>query len=258
MTAAKPNKVREKLKRGQRVIGTAIYSSSPNVVEAAGYAGIDFIRIDTEHNWRQDDSLEHMLRAAAITDTVAIVRIDRDDPQLVRKALEIGAGGVLVPHVYTVEYAEEIVASAKFPPRGTRGFGNLCSSGAWGTIPAQEWVDWSDTEPLVGVMIESVQAIEHVDRILAVDGLDFVLFGAADYSMSLGLRAPQVDHPEVQDGLRRTVRAAQASGKHVMFGVGYDEEKARGWAELGVTMLEFAHDVAVFQRFLADKVRKFG
>lgn len=257
MTFTKPNKVREKLKRGQLVVGTAIYSASANVVESAGCAGIDFIRIDTEHAWRQDDSLDNMIRASNLTDTVAIVRVDRDDPNLIRKALELGAGGILVPHVYTVEYAREIIAAAKFPPRGTRGFGNLCSSGAWGAISVAEWVDWSNTEPLVGVMIESVHALEEVDGILAVEGLDYVLFGPGDYSMSLGLGSPQLEHPDVQSGLRKTIKAAQSVGKHVMLGVGSDEARARAYLEMGVTMLEFSHDVAIVQSYLAGKVRTF-
>ena len=95
----RPNKVREKLARGQVAVGTAIYSHSPAMVAAAGYAGIDFVRIDTEHSWRRDDSLENMINAAIIADVVPIVRVDRDDPFLVRKVLELGAGGVLIPNV---------------------------------------------------------------------------------------------------------------------------------------------------------------
>jgi 2-keto-3-deoxy-L-rhamnonate aldolase RhmA len=258
MTVAKPNRVREKLKRGGIVTGTAIYSASPNVVESAGFSGIDFVRIDTEHAWRQDDSLDNMIRASNLSDTAAIVRVDRDDPALIRKALELGAGGILVPHVYTVEYAREVVSAARFPPLGTRGFGNLCASAAWGTVPANEWVTWSNAEPLVGVMIEHEKAMEHVDAILAVEGLDYVLFGPADYSISLGLGSPQIDHPKVQEGLKRTIAAAKAVGKHVMLGVGSDDAKIRGYVEMGVTMLEFGHDVAIVQNHLRGKVEQFS
>jgi 4-hydroxy-2-oxoheptanedioate aldolase len=163
-----------------------------------------------------------------------------------------------VPHVYTAEYAREVVSAARFPPLGTRGFGNLCASGAWGSIPADEWVRWSNAEPLVGVMIESFKAMDEIEAILAVDGLDFVLFGPADYSISLGLGSPQLEHPDVQTGLRRTIAAARAVGKHVMLGVGGDEEKVRRYVEMGVTMLEFAHDVAIVQSYLRDKVQKFA
>lgn len=257
MSILQPNRVRHKLRAGARVVGTAIYSASPNMVEAVGRSGIDFIRIDTEHGWRQDDSLDNMIRAANYTGITAIVRVDRDDANLVRKALELGAGGIVVPHVYTADYAREVVASAKFPPRGVRGFGNLCSSGAWGAVPAAEWVSWSDSEPVIGVMIESVQAMDEIEAIMAIDGLDFALFGPADYSLSLGLGAPQTEHPKVQEGLDRTIAAARKAGKHVMFGVGYDEAKAKAYVERGVSMIEIGHDVAIVQGFLADKARTF-
>ena len=116
-------------------------------------------------------------------------------------------------------------------------------------------MEWSNREPLIGVMIESVDAMAEIDAILAVDGIDYVLFGPADYSMSLGLGSPQIEHEKVQDGLRRTIAAARAVDKHVMLGVGYDEARAAQYIEMGVTMLEFAHDVAIVQRFLTEKIR---
>lgn len=258
MTTLKPNKVREKLRRGERVTGTAIYSCSPAVVESAGLSGIDFVRIDTEHNWRQDDSLDNMIRAANLTDTCALIRVDRDNPYLIRKALEFGAGGVLVPHIYTAAQARDVVSAAKFPPTGTRGFGNLCPSGLWGSVAASDWVVWSNTEPLIGAMIETIKAIDEIDGIMAVDGLDYVLFGPADFSMSLGLGAPQPDHPDVMAGLKATIAAARKHGKHVMLGVGYDEEKARDYIDLGLTMIEIGHDVMIVQSTLRDKIARLG
>ena len=254
----KPNKVRQKLDAGHCAIGSAIYSCSPNMVEAAGYAGIDFLRIDTEHSWRRDGSLENMIRAATITDVVPIVRVDRDDPYVIRKALEIGAGGIVVPHVQSVADAEAIVSAAKFPPRGKRGFALLCQSGEWGARNGREWREWSDAEPLVGVMVESVGAVEVIDDIMAIDGVDFALFGPADYAIGLGLGEPDSRHPDVQDGLRRTIAAAKKSGKHVMYGVGTDNDEAKKAAAMGVTMLEFAHDVVAYRTMLAEKVRTFG
>lgn len=257
MLMRRPNKARAKLNAGQCVMGTAIYSYSPNMVEAAGYAGIDFLRIDTEHAWRRDESLDNMIRAAVISDVVPIVRIDRDDPYLVRKALEVGAGGIIVPHINTPEEAANVVKASKFPPLGIRGYAGLSQSGEWGARPGAEYKKWSDTEPLIGVMIESIKAMNRVDEILAVEGLDFVLFGPSDYSLSLGLDGPKKGHPDVQEGLRRTIAAARKVGKHVMFGVGTNDEEIAKCAEMGVTMFEFSHDVVMVRTTLADKVKKF-
>jgi 4-hydroxy-2-oxoheptanedioate aldolase len=124
---------------------------------------------------------------------VPIVRIDRDDPYLVRKALEIGAGGIIVPDVCSVAQAESVVAAAKFPPLGNRGLSRMCWSGAWGATSGDEWIEWSNREPMIGIMIENVDAMSSIDNIVAVEGLDFIFFGSADYSMSIGLAAPNAN-----------------------------------------------------------------
>jgi 2-keto-3-deoxy-L-rhamnonate aldolase RhmA len=258
MLMRKPNKVRRKLADGRLVTGTAIYSSAPNVVEAAGYAGIDFIRIDTEHTWRRDESLDNMLRAAIIADVVPIVRIDRDDPYLARKALEVGAGGLIVPHCTSAADAREIVAAAKFPPQGKRGIGALCQSGEWGTWPRKEWVAWSNSEPLVGVMVESVDGARAADEILAVEGVDFALFGPGDFGMSVGSDDEAAVKAATEDGLARTLKAAKAHGKHVMLGVGMKDDGIERRIAEGVTMLEFSHDVVIVRSALAEKVAVFG
>jgi len=258
MSLRDPNKVRRKLAAGQLVTGTAIYSSAANVVEAAGYSGIDFIRIDTEHAWRRDESLEHMIRAAIISDVVPIVRIDRDDPYLARKALEVGAGGIVVPHVRSVADAKAVVAAAKFPPRGTRGMGSLCISGEWGRRARDEWIAWSDAEPMIGVMIESADAIPVLDGIMGVDGLDFVLFGPSDFGMSLGTNDAAEIKARTEDALTRTCAAARAAGKHVMFGVGMNDVEIEARIKQGVTMLELSHDVVIVRTALAGKVATFG
>lgn len=243
----KPNKLRAKLKEGTVVTGSVIYSWSPNVMEVAGIAGLDFIRIDNEHAWRQDSSAEHLIRAAIISDVVPLMRVDRDNPYLIRKALEIGAGAIVVPDIHSPDEVENVVKASKFPPRGIRGFSSQCWSGGWGAKGGREWVQWSDTEPMIGVMIEHVNAIKNIDEIVSVEGLDYVLFGPADYSMSLGLGKPDKNHEDVQSALKDTINAAQKYGKNVMFGVGSDPDEIKKYKDMGVTMLELASDVAVLK-----------
>ncbi len=157
----KPNKVREKLAKGEAVIGTVSYSWSPTIVEVAGLAGLDFIRIDCEHSWRQDGMADNLIRAAALTDIVPFMRIDAGSPFLAMKALEIGAGGIIAIDIETAEDAKEIVRQAKFPPIGKRGYSGQCWSGAWGAKGGKEWVEWSDREQMIGVMIENPSAVKN-------------------------------------------------------------------------------------------------
>jgi 4-hydroxy-2-oxoheptanedioate aldolase len=137
-------KLRKILREGKVAIGTGIYSNSPTIVEVAGFSGLDFVRIDSVHGWRRDESMENMMRAATIAGTTPIIRIDKGDPLLVRKALEIGAEGLVIPNIETKEEVAQLVKSAKFPPRGVRGKGSQCFSARWGSVSDEEWIDWSD------------------------------------------------------------------------------------------------------------------
>ncbi len=254
----RPNKVRAKLARGESVVGTAIYSSSPAMVSAAGYAGIDFVRIDNEHSWRRDESLENMIRAAIIADVVPIVRVDRDDPFLIRKVLEIGAGGVLIPNVTCLQDAKDLVKAAKFAPMGERGIGPLCQSGEWGNRDRQEWISWSNREPLVGVMIESADVLADIDAIMALDGIDFAAFGPSDYYMSIASGSEADKAAEIQAALRTTIAAAKRSGKHVIYGAGLDEAEPKALRELGITMICVSHDVVMIRKILETRVQEFA
>lgn len=253
-----PSKLREKLRAGRCVFGTAIYSFSPNMVEAAALSGIDFVRIDSEHAWRRDDSMDHMVRAALLSGVTPLIRIDRDDHYLARKAFEIGAGGIIVSNVTSVEEAKSVVCDARFPPIGRRGVGTLCLAGRWGQVDEQSWVDWNNREPLVGIMIESMRAVEDIDAIMAVEGVDFALFGPADFGMSLENRDPDHLAEQKQMALARTALAARRAGKHFMYGVPLLEGAVEKAVDLGVDMIELSHDVVMVRTMLAHQVEKFS
>lgn len=253
-----PSPLRRKLRAGRCVTGTAIYSASPNMVEAAAFAGVDFVRIDSEHAWRRDESMDHMVRAALLAGATPIIRIDRDDPYLARKAFEIGAGGIVVSNVASADEARAIAADARFPPRGRRGVGTLCLSGRWGAVDEAAWVAWSNAEPLVGVMIESVAAVSAIDAIMAVAGIDFALFGPADFAMSLADRDPAAIAAEKRRALVATARASRGAGKHFMYGTGLAGDDIRDAIALGADMLEFSHDVVIVRTALTARVCEFA
>ncbi len=254
----KPNKLKQTLKDGKVAFGTCINVFSPNLVELAGYCGLDFCRIENEHAWRQDQSMEHMMRAAVVGDIAALPRIDKNNPYLIRKIYEIGAMGFIIPDIQNSEEVKEIINAAKFPPAGERGYsGNVFSSG-FGTRAGEEWIKWSNRELLVGVMIEDPKAVQDIDNIMSLEGLDFVLFGPADFSLNMGLPAPQKNHPDVQDALKKTIKAAKNNGKHVMIGVGYPwEEEAQKYIDMGCQMIEIGHDYTILRNAWEGTVKKF-
>jgi len=253
----KENKLKKILEEGKVAFGSCICSFSPSLVELAGFCGLDFCRIDNEHNWRQDSILEHMMRAGIVGDIVTLARIDKGNPYLIRKVLEIGAGGIIIPDVKDSNEVKSIVKAAKFSPYGDRGYSGLCLSGGYGTKAGREWIEWSNKETLVGVMIEELEAVKNINSIMSVEGLDFVLFGPADYSLNIGLSSPEKNNPKVQDAIKQTIEAANKYGKYVMIGVGYPwEEEAQKYIEMGCKIIEIGHDYSILNKIWKNILQK--
>jgi 4-hydroxy-2-oxoheptanedioate aldolase len=252
----KRNKLKETVSRGEVAIGTCIYSFSPAIIEVAGFAGLDFCRVDNEHAWRQDESAENVLRGALCADIVPLLRIDRDNPFLVRKAFEAGAGGVIVPHISTRQEAEAIVQAAKFPPIGKRGYGGLCFSAQWGMNAGLKWMEWSNNESLVIPMVEDTDAVLHIDDIMETRGVDAVFFGPADFSISAGIPL-QTGHDKVVAALRRVVESAKKHGKFVITTAMFHyEENAHKLIDIGVQAVEIGHDVTVLSTIWKNSLKE--
>lgn len=247
------NKMRQVLEEGKVAVGTCLDSYSPAAVEVAGYSGLDFCRIDNEYSWRRDESLEHMMRAAALVGITPMVRVEKGNPYLISKAFQAGAQAILVSDIANYQEALEVVKAAKFAPRGIRGFSSFCFSGGWGARGGEEWVNWSDTQLLVGIMIENERVMADLDKIFAIEGLDYCLFGPSDYSMSLGFRSTKKDHPRVQDAIKRTIEAASKYNKAVGIGIGEPwEEEAKKYIELGCRFLEIGHELSILRSVLSS------
>jgi len=242
------NKLKETIARGEVALGTCIYSFSPAIVEVAGYAGLVWCRIDNEHAWRQDESAENMVRAGWLSGVVPILRVDEGNPAMIRKGLEAGAGGVIIPHVRTASEAARIVEAAKFPPAGHRGFSSFCSSGHWGVGGVEdglEWLDWSNQETLVILMIEDPEGVSNINEIMAVEGVDAAFFGPGDFSVSAGIPL-QTGHPRVKGALAKTVEAARSHGKFVICGAKHaPSDDVQRLIGVGVQAVEIGHDVSI-------------
>jgi 2-keto-3-deoxy-L-rhamnonate aldolase RhmA len=253
------NKLKLVLDEGKIALGSCIDSYSPAVMEVAGYSGLDFVRIDTEYSWRRDDALEHMIRAAVIAEVTPMIRVEKGNHYLVSKALQIGANAILVSDVATYREAVDVVKSAKFAPKGVRGYSSYSFSGCWGTQGGEDWVNWSNTEILVGIMVENEQIMTQIDDVFAIEGLDFCLFGPSDYCMSLGLGAPKKGHPKVEEAISKTIDAATKYNKAVGIGIGQPwEENARRYIDLGCRFLEISHDLGILSsewRAAASSIR---
>ena len=190
-----------------------------------------------------DGSLDNMMRGAVIGDIIPLVRIDKGNQYLIRKAFEIGAGGIIIPDIKNSQEVKDVVKAAKFPPKGNRGYSGNCFSGGYGTQAGEPWINWINEELMVGVMIEEEEAVKDIENIMAINGLDFVLFGPSDYSLSIGLAGPSKNHPEVQLAIEKTAEAANKYNKFAMIGVSDPwEKKIKKYVEMGYRMIELGHE----------------
>jgi 4-hydroxy-2-oxoheptanedioate aldolase len=248
----KVNKLRKVMEEGKVAVGTCLDSYSPAAVEVAGYSGLDFCRIDNEYSWRRDESMEHMMRAAAIAGITPMIRVEKGAPYLVSKAFQAGAGAILVSDIASYEEALAVVKAAKFAPQGHRGMSSFSFAGGWGTRGGEDWVNWSDSQLMVGIMVENEQAVGQLDRIFAIEGLDYALFGPSDYSMSLGFRSTKKNHPKVQEAIKKTCEAAAKHKKFVGVGIGEPwVEEAQKYIEMGCRFIEIGHELSILRSVLA-------
>ena len=247
------NKFRKVMEEGKVAVGTCIDSYSPGAVEVTGYSGLDFCRIDNEYSWRRDEGMEHMLRAAALTGITPMVRVEKGAPYLISKIFQAGAGAVLVSDINNYEEALAVVKAAKFAPKGHRGMSTFSFAGGWGTRAGEDFADWSDTQLMVGIMVENEQVVAQLDKIFAIEGLDYALFGPSDYSMSLGFRSMKKNHPKVQEAIKKTCEAANKHKKFV--GIGISEpwvEESKKYIDMGCKFIEVGHELAILRAALSS------
>ncbi|MGM0751744.1 MAG: HpcH/HpaI aldolase family protein [Bacillota bacterium] len=209
------NPVKDKLRSGEKVLGSFIGFYSPNFIEMIGYAGFDFVVIDDEHGAFSPSELENMIRTAESVDLVPIVRVSYD-PSSIQKALDRGAKGVQIPMVNTREDAIKAVKRAKFPPLGNRGVAYSHRAARYGNEGGKAFLDSSDENILVIPHIETFEAVENIEEIMGVEGIDVIFIGTTDLSVDMGFKEEGAKHPEVQ-GVLRTLYE-KASEKNVAIG----------------------------------------
>jgi len=204
-------KLRETLAAGAAVYGLWVTLESASVTEMAVALGLDWVVIDAEHGHLDWKEIVAHLRTAVRSETVALVRIAELDRGLIKRALDIGADGVVVPWMETEDQLRQAVAFARYPPEGCRGLGAERATG-WGECLAEHTIEAND-HVLVVPIIESVRAVAAVPQMCQVEGVDIVFFGPADFSATAGFRG-QWEGPGVARQLLALKDTIRQAGKH--------------------------------------------
>lgn len=203
---------RQALLQRRVTIGTWLQINNPTAAEVLANAGYEWIAIDIEHTDIDIVSLTALLRGMYGRGAAPIARVTTNDVIEIRRALDVGAAGVLVPFVSTADQARRAVAAARYPPQGVRGF-SFCRANNWGVDFASEAQSANDNVAVV-IMIESKEGVQNIEEIAAVDGLDAVFIGPYDLSGSYGIPG-QIQASVVRDACRRVIEACRQADKSV-------------------------------------------
>lgn len=207
------SKVLAKLRAGKPALCTnASGGPSPMLNGLAAKIGFDAIWIDGEHRGFSEDQIAAMILAVRLAGADPLVRIRKESPASYFRPLEMGAAGVMVPHIKSPEEAEEAVKNFRFAPRGLRGMDGVGVDADYGLVPPAEQMPFLNAETWLVLQIEDREAIDCIDEIAAVEGYDILLVGPADLTQALGVPA-QFDHPTVTGAIERVRQAALKHGK---------------------------------------------
>ena len=252
----KKNPVKEKIRNGQTVFGIYIGVASPTMVELAGYAGFDFVRIDASHNAYDITAIVGMIRAAEASGVTPMVRLD-NDPHLIANVLEAGAMGLFIPDVSSPEKARSVVDAVHFAPMGDRGTYAASRITRYGAISSGDYAKWSNEELLVGIQIESREAADNLEKTLAVDGIDMIGSGRGDLANALGLTG-QKNHPDVLALEEKIFAAARQRGKCVSVNLDPTApdfaQTVAAW-KTKAQVITLGHDLTLIRRNFADAIK---
>jgi 2-keto-3-deoxy-L-rhamnonate aldolase RhmA/quercetin dioxygenase-like cupin family protein len=211
MKTAALKKFRSRLQQQQSVVGLWVTLESASLTEMAVALGVDWVVVDAEHGHLDWKEINEHIRAALRSDTVVLVRLAERSTALTKRALDIGADGVVIPWIETAEQLAEAVQDCRYPPAGRRGIGGERAT-AWGQCMAEHTAE-ANEQVLVVPILESIRAVPHIQQLAAVDGVDVFFFGPADFSASAGFRG-QWEGPGIAQQILQLKDVLLQAGRH--------------------------------------------
>jgi len=247
------NAFKRALKAGKPQIGLWSSLSSNYSVEVIAGAGFDWILLDSEHSPNDLESVLQQLQAAAPYPTHPVVRVPWNDMVTIKRVLDIGAQSLLVPYVSTAAEAKAAVSYTRYPPKGVRGVAGTTRATRFGRV--KDYAQRAQEELCLLVQVETQGALDNIEAICAVDGIDGVFIGPADLHASLGYTG-EIANPKVKplfdEAIRRIRKAGKAPGILTP-----SEADARHWLECGALFVAVGADVGILARGAEALAAKF-
>lgn len=225
----------DRIKKNEVCYGMFLALKDPAIVEIIGYAGYDFGIIDLEHSTTDLSTMEHMIRASETIGINSVVRVPQNDYGTILRAVEAGADTIMVPHLTTSEQAQKIVDMAKYYPIGKRGLDASTRVAKYGNVPMAEHMKIQNKRIQVIGMIEDKEALDQIDEILKIEGIDLLFIGAADLSSSFGIPG-EVSHPKLREATHNIIEKANKANVPVGMPA-YDAKQANELRNMGVKFI---------------------
>ena len=245
-------KLRQKLNQNEPIYGLWVTLESASITEMAVALGLDWVVIDAEHGHLDWKDINSHIRAALRSDTVVLVRIAERSTILSKRALDIGADGIMIPWMEKVEEVEEAVRDCRYPPEGRRGIGGERAT-AWGQCLSEHAAE-ANENVLIVPLIESIAAIPNVATMCEVDGIDLFFFGPADFSSTAGFRG-QWEGPGVAEQILSLKDTINAAGKHCGV-VSTSNQNLTDRLDQGFRMLALGTDSGLLLRSLHQSLQE--
>lgn len=237
----KRESLKQRLKKGEHVLGTWCILPSPEVINVLAKAGLDFVLIDMEHGAADYKTALMMVMAAQSEGCEAIIRVSQNNEADVLKALDIGANGVIVPHIENSRDRERAISYVKYPPVGIRGFSPYARSGSYTSRPGYTVIENKLT--ISGIIVEGEAGINNLDEIINDKNLDIVYIGV--YDLSAVLKIPgEVNNPKIYKLLKECVDKIRKKGK-VAGGLFHSAEELKLFKKIGIQFLCYKVDTSI-------------
>jgi len=250
-TVAAVRQARERLSKGEVLNGIFCKTTAPEFVECIGYAGFDFCILDMEHSPVDYETLQNLIRAAEVSGVMPVVRTCDAQAGNIEKPLDLGAAGVQVPQVAARETACAVVNAARYAPEGQRGVCRFVRAAHFSAMNRAEYFAAAN-EALVILQLEGTHLAAY-EEIAGLPGVDILFIGPYDLSQKLGLPG-EIEHPRVQEEIRKIIGIARAKGKTV--GVFADTvEQAARWVALGCQYIAYSVDTGLFYKACRETVQ---
>ena len=247
------SELKKQWKTGKASFGTWITLADPAVCAILANVGFEWVIIDGEHCPFNPETLRNMLMVLRERGVVSIVRVRVNDESLVKQVLDWGAEGIMFPFIHTADDARRAVAACRYPPAGVRGFNPRDASNYFADI--DHYLATANDRIVALLQVEHVDAVNNLDEILAVPGVDALLIGPADLSFSLGMPR-QFRHPTVQTAIHTTIRKAKTAGIPISMFWHDTLEGYKEYLDRGLTFLALGADYEFIQSAGADVLNR--